>query len=86
MVEEEEANFGLIISFVLGSLCSREKEGIKEDKGKLGSSLSRSRFGNYPNSLFVYVWVRKNLTLIIKVFWLVQISFVVCFEFILFYI
>ena len=32
----------------------------KEDKGKLGSSLSRSRLGNYPNSHFVYVWVREN--------------------------
>ena len=59
-VEEKEANFGLIISFVLGFLCSSEKEGRKEDKGKLGSSLSRSRLGNYPNYLFVYVWVREN--------------------------
>ena len=59
-IEEEKANFGLILSFVLGSLCSSEKEGRKEDKGKLGSNLSRSRLGNYPNFLFVYVWVREN--------------------------
>ena len=61
-VEEEEANFGLILSFFLGSLCLSEKEGRKEDKGKLGSSLSRSRLGNYPNSLLGYLLFRKHST------------------------
>ena len=32
----EGANFGLILSFVLGSLCSSGKEGRREGKGKLG--------------------------------------------------
>ena len=59
-VEKEKANFGLIISFVLDSLCLSEREGRKEDKGKLGSSLLESRLGNYPNFFFVYVWVKEN--------------------------
>ena len=32
----ERANFGLILSFVLGSLCSSGKEGRREGKRKLG--------------------------------------------------
>ena len=41
-------------------------------------------FGNYPNSFLVYVWVRKTLTLIIKVF-LVGLSSVLMFVLIWFW-
>ena len=70
----EGANFGLILSFVLGFPCSSGKEGRREGKRKLVWKVSRKAryetymYGNYMyeiivwKSLFVYVWVRKTLT------------------------
>ena len=56
----EGANFGLILSFVLGSLCSSRKEGRREVKRKLGLKvLRKARYGTYMYGTLVwnlYVW------------------------------
>ena len=61
----EGANFGLILSFALGSPCSSGKEGKRKLVLKV---LRKARYGTYMygiivwKSLFVYAWVRKTLT------------------------
>ena len=55
------ANFGLILSFVLGSPCSSEKEGRREDKGEAWFNSFKIKVRKIFN-LFVSVCVRKTLT------------------------
>ena len=79
---EEEKKF-VVISLHLLEIypCASKKKGslveisIRSRYGNLSfdvwnsyNELSHLLLGNYPNSFFVYVWVRQSLTLIIKVF------------------
>ena len=56
----------ILVSSSLWFWLSLLKEGKKRRK-QVGS-VKKFRLGNYPNSLLVYVGVRKSLTLILKVF------------------
>ena len=78
------ANFGLILSFVLGSPCSSEKEERREDKEEAWFKSFKIKVKKFFN-FFVYVCVRKTLTHYKCVFGWVESVLWFVFEWILFW-